>query len=197
MTTVYLDLDRTLFRTNDAGKIWHQIAEHYPNISPEAEKPRAAQFYVRPVEDLYYYDFSAHLRDLGFEPSEVYAYLEASPLANNQLLFDGAVELIDWIKTRATPAILTFGIDDYQRLKIALCPALAGLDVNVTLQPKGEWLKDKGACWLVDDKAIGEELPPNVRFIQVSLEGQLIPPSSWPNLRSLEAVREHLYATLR
>lgn len=190
---IYLDLDRTLFRTDSATRqIWQQIAQHYPAVDADVEYARGTEFHTT-VGDLYYYDFTAHVRACELDAEQIYAMLSASPLADNRFLFDGAAHLVQWAQGHARPAILTFGSDDYQRLKIALCPALVGLPVYTTLAPKAQWFLDKGECWMIDDKAIGGELPANVRFVQVSLEGRNTPEVPWPCFQKLSEVEEYLH----
>ncbi len=63
--------------------------------------------------------------------------------------------------------ILTFGADDYQRFKAALCPSLSGIEVITTLEPKTEILARIGAVgdWLVDDKEVA--IPAGMHFVRV------------------------------
>ncbi len=170
---MYLDLDRTLFATAGASlAIWDELAHCYP-VDGAVESERQRQFYVFEQPDSYYYDFAAHLRACQIDPDEAAEKLMASSLADNQLLMPGAEELVERLGSAGFRIeILTFGQEYYQRLKVALCPALSRLVVHVTLQPKALFLADKGECIMVDDKNIVHELPPNVRFFWVQLEGE-------------------------
>jgi len=190
---VYLDVDRTLYRTDAANMIvWQQIATMAPEIDPESEYQRGAQFHVSSQNGLYYYDFTRHLEDCGLNAAQIYAALKASPIADNRLLFPGAIELVTWLEAHARVALLTYGSDDYQRLKVALCPALKNLPIYTTQQPKAQWLETTEPCWLVDDKPIGDELPSTVRFVQVNLEGREVAGiAAWPQCNSLTALGEY------
>lgn len=193
---VYLDLDRTLFQTEGASRmLWQQIAHFNRKIKLEAELARQDTFYVSTDEtNRYYYDFTAHLRAAGLESGEVYPMLRGSPLADDRLLFPGAAQLVDWLKPRADVAILTYGADDYQRLKAALCPALARVPVHTLIGDKLAWLEGKGPLAMVDDKPlveVGRTLPSGVYFIQVSLEGAPLPSVPWPVFGTLDEVTKY------
>ncbi|MEO7904489.1 MAG: hypothetical protein ABIR91_01700, partial [Candidatus Saccharimonadales bacterium] len=164
--TTYLDLDRTLYRTSIAGvMVWQMISQYDPSIDTAAEHARQRQFY-RHQADSYAYDLTAHLQSLRLNVADVYAMLRRSEIADGRLEYDGVADVVAFAAARGDVAVLTYGIDDYQRLKASLCPSLRGIPVITTLQPKGMYLKDTTNALMVDDKAIGDELPGGVRFIQ-------------------------------
>lgn len=166
-SVVYLDLDRTLYRTSLATKEkWRVVSEWYPHIDGAEAHAAQHDFYVYD-ESAYAYDFSAHVAGLGLNVPEAYEILRQSELADGRLEYDGVAELVAHARTIGDVQVLTYGMDDYQRLKASLCPSLASVPVVTTLRPKGEFLQDKGDVWLVDDKPLAGELPPNVRFIRV------------------------------
>lgn len=173
---IYLDLDRTLFRTSVAAElIWRTIALWYPRVNVEYEATRQSEFYRFVTPDSYYYDMASHFRSCGLDPIEIAGRLVTSQIADNRLLLDGAAELVEGLVAAGNDvAILSFGSEYYQRLKAALCPVLAGLPIYVTQKPKGIFLADKGECVMVDDKDIAHQLPSNVRFIWVQVEGTSI-----------------------
>ena len=84
---VYLDLDRTLFKTQDFFAVWDVIAAEYPEATGAAAKRRD---YYRTVDDMYFYDMSAQLRDLGLDPETVYAEVAQSEYADGRLEHDDA-----------------------------------------------------------------------------------------------------------
>lgn len=189
---VYLDLDRTIFQAGQTKQIWEKIAELYPEVTAEELHDGRRSFYHM-IEDLYYYDFSSQLLSLGLSPEDVYNELAASELADGRLEFPGTSELVKTLQEHeADVRVLTFGPDDYQRFKTSLCPSLRGLPVTTTLEPKRLLLEaNEEECWLVDDKAIGDELPGNVSFVQVSLEGNEVSRDElWPVYTSLTQVKE-------
>lgn len=167
--TVFLDLDRTLFNTTAFGlEKWRFLGDTYPQIDGQREHANQHNFYVQDG-DSYAYDFATHLEALNLKVDEVYMALLQSEIADGRLEYAGVSDLVAWIRRHGEVRVLTYGIDDYQRLKASLCPSLEGVEVITTLRPKGEYLADKGRAWLVDDKPIGNQLPAGVRFIQVHM----------------------------
>lgn len=186
---IYLDLDRTLFRTGESLQIWQMIQRIYPQVDGVAAYEGRDRYYAT-TDDLYCYDMSAQLRDLGLDPETVYSELRKTELADGRFEYPGCSELVQSLEQYADPQILTFGTDDYQRFKASLCPSLRGLAVTTTRRPKAEVLHDSEVeCWLVDDKPIGDELPPSVSFVQVAFDTAVEPDVSWPVFESLEGVR--------
>lgn len=164
---IYLDLDRTLYRTDAAGAaVWKRVHELYPSTEQGDGHDWQRKFYVH-KGDAYAYDFTAHVTTLGLDAEEVYQKLRATNLTDGRFEYDGTQRLVRWLQTFAEVRVLTYGIDDYQRFKASLCPSLVDVPVETTLGEKGEYLQDKGDVWLVDDKPLHDRLPANVRFIQV------------------------------
>jgi hypothetical protein len=194
---VYLDLDRTLFKTDKLREVWEYIEAQYP-MAVGAYDSRETFYYY--VDDLYYYDMGGHLASLGLEPQDVYADVAEAGFADGRFEYDGCHELIETLeKHGADIRILTFGADDFQRFKVSLCPSLQGLEVMTTLRSKAELLDElEQECWLVDDKMLGDELPGNVSFVQVNLSGNPQPPTlDWPVKYSLKEVGEFFDAVMR
>jgi len=188
---VYLDLDRTIFKTNDSEKILLKIAELYPELdASQLEKDRTT--FHETVGDLYYWDLGRQLSTYGLDAEEVFTELAGTDLADGRLEYEGAATLISSLQSADVDVrVLTFGPDDYQRFKASLCPSLRSLAVTTTLSPKSELFEaSEEECWLVDDKPIGNELPGNVSFVQVSLEGQQYQQLDWPVFYSLTDVKE-------
>ncbi len=184
---VYVDLDRTLFQTDRMKEVMEEIGKLYPEINPEEMYTNQTQFYVWSDDTTYAHDFSAQLISEGLDPDLVYGQLEQSDLADGRFEYDGAGEFIELLREKASPIILTYGFDDYQRFKAALCPSLQGIEIITMLQSKALFLEEiNEPGWLVDDKAIGDELPSSTSFVQVSLDGDTsgISPD-WPLLYSL------------
>ena len=194
---VYLDLDRTLFRTNETYQIWDEIGRLYPQIDAAEQYQKRLDYHLY-VGDLYYCDMARHLSDIGLVPEEVYTRLADGRLYDGRFEFEGVHELIEALRGKTDLRIFTFGTDDYQRFKASLCPSLFNIPVVATLRPKAELLTDLNtSCWLVDDKPIGHELPPHAEFVQVNLEGMpLIDTTSWPIFTSLHELREYLVANV-
>ena len=199
---LFLDLDRTLFRTSEFDRDkWLLIAARYPHIDAAREQARQPDFYVvDPMSEMYYYDFFAHLVALELPRDSVIGLLDKSSLADGRLEYDGVSELVAWARTATDLAVLTYGPAEYQLLKAGLCPSLKGVKSITTLQPKHYFFatmsqKDQGGqVWMVDDKAIGEELPESVRFIQaVGYNGLEVPDgAAWPVAREVSEIRQIL-----
>lgn len=187
---VYLDLDRTLFRTTDMDTVWSYIGTQYPEA---VEAFDSAEEYFHYVGEQYYYDMSAHLSSLGLEPENIYASVTASELADGRLEADGAGELIKGLEHNGYDvAVLTFGTDDYQKFKASLCPSLRQVPIVTTLRAKADILEELGEeCWLVDDRPLGDELPGNVSFVQLCEERDPTRnDASWTVKKSLYEVKE-------
>lgn len=187
---VYLDLDRTLFKTADMDTVWEYIGNVYPEATEAFD---SAENYFHYVGEQYYYDMSAHLASLGLNPEEVYAAVANSDLADGRLQAEGSKELIETLVGDGYEVqVLTFGSDDYQRFKASLCPALREVPIVTTLRAKSEVLEELGIeCWLVDDRPLGDELPGNVSFVQISPDGAAVPyDADWTVKKSLFEVKE-------
>ncbi len=194
---LYLDLDRTLFRTDDfTHQIWQMIETWHPEISGEFELGRCHNFYQH-ADGMYFYDFAAHVTSLGLLATDIFRRLRKSDLADGRLEYSGVSELINWAKQATRLSVLTYGPDDYQGLKADLCPSLDGVEVITTLKPKHLFFREnrpEGEIWLVDDKPIGDELPPGVRFIQAVGYNDIAAPDecNWLTAASLEFALEQL-----
>ncbi len=196
---VFLDLDRTLFDTRQVIELWRELARHYKLDADKATSERS-NWYVWTSTETYYHDFSAQLRSYGIDPKEAMERIVKSALAEGEFEFPYADILVSSLKTLANVKVLSFGADDYQRMKAALCPSLHGIEVITTLEPKQTVLAKYAAtnnCWLVDDKPIGRDMPNGVNFIQVALESE-VPDftAPWPIFTSLKDVKEYLYEQL-
>ncbi len=188
---IYLDLDRTLFQTSRAGEIWDEIAQLYPEINAEKARGEYENYFVEFGGGLYYHDISKQLSDYGLDPVAVYESLLETDLDDGRFEFPGVKELVSLIVEKGEEVtVLTFGADDYQRFKVALCPSLQGIPVVTTLRPKYEFLENvESGGWVVDDKPIGDEISGLASFVQVSLEGIPVPTTtSWPVFYSLHEV---------
>lgn len=191
---VFLDLDRTLFRTSELDKAeWGLLGRQF-GIDSEAELARRTDFHVR-TETAYYYDFVAHVRKAGLGEKAAFAFLLQSELADGRMEYDGVAELVTWAKHRGTVHVLTYGPANYQRFKAALCPSLKEAEIITTLQSKSEYFREQcptGEVWMVDDKPIGGDLPDNVRFIQTAEYNSIAAPEhpAWPVATALGQIPE-------
>jgi len=189
---LFLDLDRTLFRTSelDAAE-WGLLGQQF-GIDSEAELKRRTDFYVR-TEKAYYYDFAAHVQAAELGEEAVFSFLLQSTLADGRMEYDGVAELVAWARQRGTVHVLTYGPANYQRFKAALCPSLEGVEIITTLQSKSDYFREQrptGEVWMVDDKPIGGDLPDSVRFIQTVEYNNITAPEhpAWPVATALSQI---------
>ena len=191
---LFLDLDRTLFRTSDLDEAeWGLLGQQF-GIDSEAELARRTNFY-KYDEKAYYYDFAAHVQAAGLGEEAVFAFLLQSTLADGRMEYDGVAELVAWAKQCGTVHVLTYGPANYQRFKAALCPSLKEVEIITTLQPKGDYFREQcptDEVWMVDDKPIGSELPDGVRFIQTAGYNDIAAPEdpAWPVATALGQIPE-------
>lgn len=158
----YLDLDRTLFRTDKAAEIFAMIEQLYPdNYHARHGYAKRAEHYVYPQKSIgdetsYYHDVAQWLRDVGIDENEAFARLAVSDLADGRFEYPGVAELITQLQHYGEVKILTYGEDTYQRFKARLCPSLKGIEVVTTTQQKSVYLNAHGrpGDWIVDDKVI-------------------------------------------
>ena len=186
---VFLDLDRTLFNTSlfDEER-WKLLARLYPEvIDLETEQARQTKFYVYRGK-LYFYDFSAHMKNLGLDVERIYRQITDSHLADGRLEHQGVLRLINFLRGLGQVQVLTFGAEDYQSLKISLCPSLRNVKSIITDQEKGVFFRSHshlpGEVWMIDDKPI-DNLPASVNFIQASMDGLEIKEQDWPVIDDL------------
>lgn len=195
---LFLDLDRTLFRTSEFDQAkWPLIAARYPQIDAAWERARQSDFYVTDATSgMYYYDFWAHVRALALPEGEVVKLLQESVLTDGRLEYEGVRELVAWAREATELAVLTYGPVEYQLLKANLCPSLRGVEIITTLQPKHYFFATLlaehpgGEVWMVDDKAIGAELPAGARFIQAAGYNDLPVPeaAAWPVAHTVSSI---------
>lgn len=189
---LFLDLDRTLFRTSelDAAE-WGLLGRQF-GIDSEVELARRTDFHVR-TEKAYYYDFAAHVRAAGLDDEETFSFLLQSALADGRMEYDGVAELVVWARQCGSVHVLTYGPKDYQQFKAALCPSLKEIEIITTLQPKGDYFREQhptSEAWMVDDKPIGGDLPDTVRFIQTAEYNGIVAPEhpAWPVATALSQI---------
>ena len=190
--TFYLDLDRTLFRTERVRELIEKVAELYP------EKPTLKDgyslrrnHYIYPFEAegdtaTYSHDLSWWLRDHDLEPQVVYEQLLATELADGRFEYGGVAELVGQLSEWGDVKILTFGPDEYQRFKAALCPSLVGLEVITILEQKSQYLnrEARDGDWIVDDKSL-DGLKPGIWAARVDHDGAAQVPEACVSLEEV------------
>ena len=189
--TIVFDLDRTLYRTVEAvDQMWNVIGHAYPFVNGREEHARQQDFYIYDG-DSYAYDFSAHVGSLKLDVERVYGQIRQSELADGRLAFEGVADVVRWAQSVAQVLVLTYGTSEYQQLKASLLPFLQDVDIITTMQSKGDFFRTHPfeRAWMIDDKPIAHDLPDNVTFIQVSLEGvEFSRDTSWLSATALSQI---------
>lgn len=173
MTTFYLDLDRTLFRTEKVDELFAAIAGFYPDTSQVSDAyEQRQQYYVVPFATdgdtrTYYHDTVAQLEAMGIDAAEAFASIQPL-LGDGRFEYDGLPAFISLLRKRGEVKVLTFGEDRYQRAKAALCPSLANVEVITILVPKAQWLNTHASAgdWIVDDRIL-EGLLPGIHALHI------------------------------
>ncbi|MGB4767762.1 MAG: hypothetical protein WBP22_00735 [Candidatus Saccharimonas sp.] len=176
----YLDLDRTLFRTENASDIFAMIEELYPeSYRTQGAYARLSEHYVYPRSEqgdttTYYHDVTEWLVDIGLNPQEVFARLLKTPIADGRFEYDGVGRLVSALRKRGEVKIFTYGEDRYQRFKANLCPSLRNVDIITTIGSKVEYLNEYGldGDWMIDDKVL-DGVKPAVRTVRVVQEREV------------------------
>ena len=189
---IYLDLDRTLFKTSEfIGEVWQVIGEVNDGVDSSAELSRLADFYIENQDDDDYrdYDFSKHLKAVGLPVAEVYGLIR-DRLKSDNFEHSGVSRLLRRLDELGLAVkIFTYGRDDFQKLKFDLSPFLAEYELITTLKPKHTFFEELAQkAILLDDKPIGEQMPDNVTFVQ-SIGYNGVEPSDefdWQTVSSLE-----------
>ena len=171
--TFYIDLDRTLFRTDRVGEIFDSIERLYPHNQhiKEGYEQRHAYYVTSRQTDgddsSYYHDLVTQLCDAELDCEDVFLKL-ASQIGDGRFEYSGAKELIDTARARGDVKILTYGEDTYQRFKASLCPALTDVEVISIIEPKPQYLNTNAVAgdWIIDDKQMSG-VKPGIRAVRI------------------------------
>lgn len=192
--TIYLDLDRTLFRTDDfTVPLWQTIAELYDRPEYAAEASRVKEYYLpNDVQPLY--GLAHHAASVGIRDRALFDKLANSKLSQTDWLYPGADELITWLRARGAVEVLTWGEDDFQSLKLQLCPLLTALPAHIIQTNKATWLKDRAPALIVDDRPLAPQLKGSgVDAIQIlHADARSTGNVAWPVVGSLVELLEYL-----
>ena len=162
MPTFYIDLDRTTFRTERVNVLYETLQKLYPDNAAIAQGYTSrTDYYVLSSDHdgdgdrLYCHDFGAQLAAMGLDTNEVYTALLAR-LGDGQFEYPGTRELVEVARAKGEVKVLTYGTDNYQRFKAALCPSLKGIEVITVLEPKSHYLNmyAHDGDWMIDDKEL-------------------------------------------
>jgi hypothetical protein len=158
----YLDLDRTIFRTDQIAKFFPVLERLYPENSAirTAYETRESYHVFPHLEEgdrkTYYYDLTSQLEQAGLDARQVFSQLHDTELSDGRFEYDGAEELVQILKARGEVKVLTYGEEIYQKFKASLCPSLRGLEVITTVELKVKYLNEHSTArdWIIDDKVI-------------------------------------------
>ena len=194
---VFLDIDRTCLDTDRwLMAVAQYLAWHYPDhvVNPDEFVHDRRAFYQvsRASHELpQYYTIGAQIAHCGLDLQRILSELAVSDNADGRLQYPGLAELIQALRAQDYAVYtLTYGDDATQRLKVAMCPALRGVDCITTRDRKStdiarcvrHWQRAgrrPASLYMVDDKpAIGRDMQqynkvaltnywPKVHFIQI------------------------------
>ena len=158
----YLDLDRTIFRTDQIAKFFPVLGRLYPenNAIRTAYKTRESYHVFPHLEEgdtkTYYYDLTSQLEHAGLDAEQVFSELRDTELGDGRFEYEGAEELVRVLKAYGDVKVLTYGEETYQKFKASLCPSLQGLEVITTVELKVKYLNQHSTAqdWIIDDKVI-------------------------------------------
>ncbi len=161
MPVFYVDLDRTLFRTDRVSELFAAVERLYPDndIIKGGYDKRAAYYVFAHKEEgdeaTYYHDIVAQLHDAGLDHTEVFARLREE-LGDGRFEYPGAKDFIRALQALGEVKALTYGEDAYQRLKAVLCPSLEGVEVIAIIASKSDYLNRHAHTgdWIIDDKRL-------------------------------------------
>lgn len=154
MLQIYLDLDRTLVKTDVITGALHKALEQlYGRVT--VKQISADYPHFRPLVGVQnYYDFFGQVESYGLEADTVEADLRAH-ITSNDLLYEDALPMLDELDATGLPiSILTYGERRFQEFKATLVPRLKPYKVISILEEKAAYLaKHPSPCMLVDDRA--------------------------------------------
>ena len=145
-----MDLDRTLFRTDEFVRDVWQLAGRLYGFDGERERLNAPDYFTYNGE-LYDYDFFRHLSAASGGKGDEAFEAEAIRLLSGGYLYDDVQAILGEIDY-----IITYGNARYQSLKLSVCPELKGIPVHVVQQAKGPYIAKEFPgvrSILVDDKS--------------------------------------------
>jgi len=159
---ILLDFDRTLF---DTDLFWIDFAECLAvviGISP-SQILKAYTDYVTATGITSYIFYEDYIKQHNINHKLVQETVNKM-LKNKQYLFEDAIKLLnssDNLQREYEVAVLTYGQELFQNLKISLCKELKSLTSYITLLPKAQFIDyyiSNRVGLLVDDK-LGQNLP--------------------------------------
>lgn len=163
-----MDLDRTLFRTDEfVHDIWQLAAELY-GLDGERERLNAPEYFTYAGE-LYDYDFFRHLSAASEGKVNEAFESEVVRRLSGRYLYDDVSAVLG-----LTDYIITYGNARYQSLKLSACPELKGIPVRVVHEAKGPYIVREfpgRTSMLVDDKWPQAGLGDQTTFIQLDRTG--------------------------
>jgi|GEM_PF-3870304 len=147
-TTLYVDLDRTLFDTASFAFSIRKAMKELFAVDITAEDSRK---YFTYYDDLYDYDFFRHCRINGVTSEQIHNQVVPRLLDEyGSFLYEDAKTILD-----LDFDIMTFGSEPYQSLKLKMTPELQDRMITIVHERKGVYiqreLKDVQVT-LIDDK---------------------------------------------
>lgn len=168
-----LDFDRTLFRTDYC---WQDFAAALAQAANKPDDTYVSSYesFLKDEGRLQMIDYNKILGQTGVAKEVIWQNLQKIA-AGKDYLFDDARQLLGQrkkLEEKFELAILTFGQEQYQRLKLNLVPEIADLPQFIIQTLKTDFISSKFAGRrgvLVDDK-FGQQLPDG--WVEIHIDRQ-------------------------
>lgn len=169
---VAVDLDRTLF---DTDYFFDDLSAHAASIVGVTKQTfidDSANFHKTLYPNLTNYDLLYQLSSYGFYEHNLFICSLTEKLKNqgHQYLYADVGRFLMQLKDmKQDTMILSYGVEQYQRLKISLCPELELLRAVIVLEPKYVYLQRLAIAHdgVLFDDVVQEFMPTNWRHILV------------------------------
>jgi hypothetical protein len=152
--TIFVDLDRTLFDTNQfMVALWEAVGQLYPKVDVVYEVSRIGEWYEH-IGDLKHYLFPKQFAHATGDTFAKAAPALHSLLRHEQFAFPDAMVIKMWPGRGYDVRIVSFGAEDLQKFKLSLMPEFDE-PRDIILEAKGPFLMrnyPNAAGFMVDDK---------------------------------------------
>ena len=157
-----LDLDRTLFKTDDFLSDISAIGAAMASLSQHEFISDSQQFRYLSKDNLSHYDFFAQLQHYGIEKNKQTIDYVTNTLrhAQKSYIYEDVSQFLVLLALKHYKIfVLTYGEDTYQRTKVSASEELLGVPVAVVLEHKRIHLTRTGGRGVLFDDAVQELLP--------------------------------------
>lgn len=165
---LYLDLDHTLFNTDQANLRFGQVVEALFGITPAQLAHNQTAFSVQVGGGQHFYRFFAQLASIGIAIDRAKQQMHQA-LMNEDFLYPDARYLLSYLeKHNVSAKVLSLGDPDFQSFKYSLVPELQQYPFICVQALKGEYFQAHASepAMIVDDMHIAA-LPEGCRGVLI------------------------------